>query len=130
MTEAAASTWTFDHVVSVVGLILIPLAATVIPLWISRARRRDARQKEETRRLVEEATAKARHEGAEAAMAEAQRKATEALHARLTRYGRRLVKLEQDREFLLKKGVIPAGSQVGEDGRGAHNPMLDPDEDG
>lgn len=119
MNPAAETTWNFDHVVTVIGLILIPLAAMLTPFIVSWQRRR-----------VEDAVARARREGAEAAMVEAQKQSNKALHDRMTRYGRRLVRLEQEREILIEKGVIPAGSQVGDEGRGARNPMLDPDEDG
>ncbi len=109
---------TLDRAINLLGLVLIPAF-----LWWN------GRREKKNKALLEEATKKAHDEGAEAARGEQQRAAIKALHDRLSRYGQRISRLEGDREWLLKKGVIPAGSQVGADGRGVRNPLNDPDPD-
>jgi hypothetical protein len=107
-----------ERVIDLVGLILIPTY-----FWWN------GRREKKNKTMLEQAVKQAHDEGAEAARGEQLRAATAALHARLSRYGARITRLEGDREWLLRKKLIPAGSQVGEEGRGAPNPYLHPELD-
>lgn len=128
--------WLDKHLIEFLGLI-------AIPIWLTYRQRQQEKDKQaaelrrkeavEAERRQHEAIASAAKQaydsGVEATLADQQRAATKAEHERIDKlWGevrRQTTRYEIDREFMLRKGVIPAGSQVGEDGRGLKNPMLE-----